>query len=75
MKKLLFIAILTLVGCSTDEIDAGEQLDCNCGVVKQKTYLPNGGVVLKVKNDCDGQLRDYEFPQNVPYNINEKYCY
>jgi hypothetical protein len=75
MKKLLFIAILTLVGCSTDEIDAGEQLDCNCGIVKQKNFLPNGGVVLIVENDCSGELQVFEFPQNVTYDINEKYCY
>jgi hypothetical protein len=75
MKKLLFIAILTLIGCSAEEIDAGNQLDCNCGTIMQKTYLPDGRVILKVKNDCNGQLKDFEFPQNVPYNINEKYCY
>jgi hypothetical protein len=75
MKKLLFMAILTLVGCSTEQEAEGEILDCNCGIVKQKNFLPNGSVVLIVENDCSGQLRDFEFPQNVPYNINEKYCY
>jgi len=76
MKKLLLIAILSLVGCSAEQSEeSGEQLDCNCGTVVYKSYLSNGGVVLRVKNDCSNQTLEIEFPQNVPYNLNDKYCY
>jgi hypothetical protein len=75
MKKLLLIAILSLVGCSTDEIESGEQRDCNCGIVIYKAYRPDGSVILRIKNDCDNQVTELEFPQNVSYNLNDTYCY
>jgi hypothetical protein len=76
MKTLLLIAILTLVGCSTEQQEeSGEILNCDCGTVIYKAYLPNGGVILRLKNDCDNNIVELEFPNNVPYNLNDTYCY
>ena len=74
MKKLLLIAILTLVGCSADETEPQPQPNnCNCGVVRQITYLPNGMIVLKIKKNCTDELIEVE--TNQSYQINDQYCF
>lgn len=74
MKKLLFIAILTLVGCSTDEPESERPTaNCDCGIIRQTTYLPNGLIVLKIKKNCTDELIEVE--TNQPHQINEQYCF
>lgn len=75
MKKLLLIAILTLVGCSTDETVTDRPTDdCNCGMVRQITYLPNGSVILKIKMNCNNELVEIE-TFGTDLTINDQYCF
>jgi hypothetical protein len=76
MKKLLLFTSLILIGCGEQEkYETGVNNDCKCGTVVYKAISPEGGVILRVKNDCDQQITEIRFTQNVPYNLNQKYCY
>jgi hypothetical protein len=74
MKKLLFLAmaIITL-SCSTDEQQ--EQLDCNCGTIIEKVYFspPSNFTVFKVKNNCTGEIKQFDFDGNVGV-LNGQWC-
>jgi hypothetical protein len=76
MKKLLFIAFLSLVGCSTEqEEETGQISQCDCGTIIYKAYLPDGSIIIRLVNDCNTNVTELQFPENIPYNLNDTYCY
>lgn len=76
MKKLLFLALaLGIMSCSTDEENIN-QPDCGCGVIIEKNYFSGVAnfTILKVKNNCTGQITTIELDGNVG-TLNGQYCF
>jgi hypothetical protein len=66
MKKLLLIIPFIALSCKKD---------CDCGTIKQKTYLGDGLYQIHVKMECNKQLDSFIIDSLENYNINDKYCY
>jgi hypothetical protein len=80
MKKLLLLSSVLLFSlaatCEPEPIEETNPLDCNCGIVIEKTYynIPNNSFTLiKVKNDCSQEVTTYNLVGNQG-TLNEKYC-
>lgn len=75
--KLLLIALAFGLMSSTCEPDEIEELqtDCSCGVIIEKVFFgfPNNFTILKVKNNCTGNVQQLELDGNIG-NVNEQYC-
>lgn len=78
MKKVILLLILAmvLIGCSSSDQEQSVQQNCNCGVVIEKANfnIPNYNfTVLKVKNNCTGEIKTIDVPGNVSA-VGQQYC-
>ena len=72
--KLLLILFLIITACSNEELSQ-EQQDCNCGTIVEKIFFSGVApfTILKIKNNCTGQIMQIELDGNVG-TLNGQYC-
>jgi len=69
--KLLLLIGLCAIGCTTDN---EQPVNCDCGTVISKMHFTFPDfTVLKVKNDCTGEVKQYNLDGNQG-ELNGKWC-
>ena len=72
--KLLLLLSLCAIGCTSNETET----NCKCGTITEKVYVPPFAsapdfTVLKVKNDCSGEVTTISLDGNQG-ELNGKWC-
>jgi len=75
-KLLLLVLAFGLMSstCSTDDEQTSD-LDCNCGLIVDKVYFPapSNFTILKIKDNCTGEVVQREYDGNKG-QLNTEWC-
>lgn len=77
-KLLLFALAFGLMSstCSPDEIEEPiVDVDCDCGLIVEKVYFPSPSnfTILKIKDNCTGEVVQREYDGNQG-QLNTEWC-
>ena len=76
--KLLLIALafgMMSSTCTPDEVEQDPDTTCDCGLIVEKVYFPapSNFTILKIKDNCTGEVVQREYDGNKG-QLNTEWC-